>query len=136
VLVANEVLKEVKRKKASYCFFKVDYEKAYDSIHWDFLYYMLDRLRFCEKWISWIISCLESTTMSVLVNESSTKEFSPNKGLRQRDPLAPFLFLIKVEGLVRVSRKAIEKKLLEDLEVGYKKVKVNMLQYANDTMFF
>ena len=74
--------------------------------------------------------------MSVLVNESSTKEFSPNKGLRQRDPLAPFLFLIKVEGLVRVSRKAIEKKLLEDLEVGYKKVKVNMLQYANDTMFF
>jgi len=91
VLVANEVLEEVKRKEKSYVFFKVYCEKAYDLVCWDFIYYMLGRLGFCEKWISWIISCLESTTMSVLVNESLTKEFIPNKSLRQGDPLAPFL---------------------------------------------
>jgi len=54
ILVANEVLEEMKRKKKSYVFFKVDYEKAYDSVRWDFIYYMLGRLGFCEKWISWI----------------------------------------------------------------------------------
>jgi len=49
------------------------------------------------------------------------------KGLRQGDPLAPFLFLIVAEGLVRVSRMAEEKNLIDSLEVGRDIVKVNML---------
>jgi len=59
VLVVNEVLEEMKRKKKSCVFFKVDYEKTYDSMGWDFIYYMLGRLGFCEKWITWIKVCLE-----------------------------------------------------------------------------
>ena len=74
--------------------------------------------------------------MSVLVNGSPTREFFPRKGLRQGDPLAPFLFLIVVEGLAGVTRVAKEKKLIDSLEVGKDKVKVNMLQYADDTLFF
>jgi len=50
------------------------------------------------------------------------------RGLRQGDPLAPFLFLIVAEGLTGVVRKAVEKNLVESLEVGVQKVKVNMLQ--------
>ena len=49
VLVANEVMEEVKRKKSSCVFFKVDYEKAYDKVVWEFIYYMLGRLGFCDK---------------------------------------------------------------------------------------
>jgi len=136
VLVANEVLEEYKRKMKSCVFFKVDYEKAYDSVSWDFLYYMLERLGFCAQWILWIKGCLESSSVSVLVNGSPSREFTPGKGLRQGDPLAPFLFLIVAEGLARVSRMAEEKSLIDSLEVGRDKVKVNMLQYANDTLFF
>ncbi|XP_068472217.1 secreted RxLR effector protein 78-like [Phaseolus vulgaris] len=99
VLVANEVLKEAKRKRKSCVFFKVDYEKAYDSVRCEFIYYMLGRLGFCEQWIVWIKSCLESASVSVLVSGSPTKEFVPQKGLRQGDPFAPFLFLIATEGL-------------------------------------
>jgi len=65
--------------------------------------------------------------MSILVNGNPTKEFIPKKGLRQGDPLASFLFLIAVEGLVGVSRTAVEKDLVESLEIGEKLVKVNML---------
>jgi len=54
VLVANEVLEEVKRKKKSCVVFKVDYEKAYNSVKWEFMYYMLARLGFCDKLILWI----------------------------------------------------------------------------------
>jgi len=92
VLVANEVLEERKRKKKSCVFFKVNFEKAYDSISWDFIYYMLGRVGFCDKWISWIKSCLESALVSVLVNGSPSKEFILSKGLWQGDLLAPFSF--------------------------------------------
>ena len=136
VLVANETLEEVKRKKKECVVFKVDYEKTYDSVSWEFIYYMLGRLGFCDKWIDWIKNCLESSSISVLVNGSPTTEFKPLKGLRQGDPLAPFLFLIAVEGLAGVVRQAEEKKLVESIEVGEKQVKVSMLQFADDTLFF
>ena len=136
VLVANEVLEEYKRKRKSCVFFKVDYEKAYNSISWEFIYYMLWRMGFCDLWIPWIKGCLESASVSVLVNGSPTKEFFPMKGLRQGDLLAPFLFLIVAEGLAGVSRMAKEKNLIDSLEVGRDKVKVNMLQYTDNTLFF
>jgi len=97
---------------------------------------MLERVGFCGKWIRWIKRCLESFSVSVLVNGSPTKEFLPKRGLRQGDPLAPFLFLIAAKGLAGVSRMAVEKNLIDSLEIDREKVKVNMLQYADDTLFF
>jgi len=73
---------------------------------------MIERLGICGKWIGWIRACLESSSVSVLVNGSPTQEFKPRIGLRQGDPLAPFLFLIVAEGLVGVVRKAVENDLL------------------------
>ena len=58
--MANEVLEEMKRKKKSCVFFKVDYEKTYDSISWEFIYYMLESVGFCDKWIE---ACLEFASM-------------------------------------------------------------------------
>ena len=68
----------------------MDFEKAYDSVRWSFLLDMLHRMGFHSKWIKWVQGCLESATVSVLINGSPTKEFKPSRGLRQGDPLAPF----------------------------------------------
>jgi len=70
------------------------------------------------------------------VNGGPAKEFIPKKGLRQGDPLVLFLFLIVAEGLAGMSRMKEEKKLIDSLEIGRAKVWVNMLQYADDTLFF
>ncbi|XP_068477323.1 uncharacterized protein [Phaseolus vulgaris] len=75
----------------------------------------------------WIKACLESSFVSVLVNGSPTKEFIPHKGLRQGDPLAPFLFLNVVEGLAGVSRNVVELNLVESLAIENKKIKRNFL---------
>jgi len=82
VLVVNENLDEVKRRKTSCIVFKVHYKKAYDSIKWNSLYYMMERLGFCGKWIGWVRTCLESSSVFVLVNGSPTPEFKLHKGLR------------------------------------------------------
>jgi len=133
---SNEAPKEVKKRKISCIFLKVYYEKTYVLVIWDFIYYMMNRLGFWGKWIEWVRACLESSSVYVLVNKSSTKKFRLRKELRQEDPLAPFLFLIVVEGLAGVVRMAVEKEMLESLEVGDRAIKVNMLQYADDTLFF
>lgn len=81
VLVANKVVDEARRLKRKCLVFKVDFEKAGDSINWRFLFYMLKRLGFNDKWIWLIKGCLISSRVSILVNGSPTKEFSISKGL-------------------------------------------------------
>ncbi|XP_068474583.1 secreted RxLR effector protein 78-like [Phaseolus vulgaris] len=104
VVMANEALEECTRNHRSGVCFKVDFEKAYDSVRWSFLFDMLQRLGFHEKWILWVKGCLASSSVSVLVNGSPTEEFRPSRGLRQGDPLAPFLFLVVAEGLAGLVR--------------------------------
>jgi len=121
VLVVNEVINELRRRKKSGVVVKLDFEKAYDSVSWEFLFYMMRRLGFCEKWIQWIKACLESATVSVLVNGSPTKEFKPSRGLRQGDPMVPFLFLIVAQGLVGLVKEATRKICSRELKLGGKR---------------
>ena len=96
---------------------------------------MLFRLGFCRKWRKWISACLQSATISVLINGSPSKEFVPTRGLRQGDPLAPLLFNIVGEGITGMMREAVQKNLYRSFLVGKKKEPINILQYADDTIF-
>jgi len=134
-VMANEVIEEVRRNRKSGVCLKVDFEKAYDSVRWTFLLDMLQRMGFHSKWIKWVKGCLETATVLVLVNGSPTEEFRPTRGLRQEDPLAPFLFLIVAEGLAGLVRKAVKEDLLRGIKVGRDEVDCCLLQFADDTVF-
>ncbi|GKV04742.1 hypothetical protein SLEP1_g16855 [Rubroshorea leprosula] len=136
VIIANEVIDEVKRKKKNCFIFKVDFEKAYDKVCWEFLDYMMKRLGFNETWRRWILECLKSSSISVLINGSPTSQFSVSKGIRQGDPLLPFLFLIVAEGLNGLVTSAVEKGIYKGVRVGNEGVMVSHLQFADDTVFF
>jgi len=136
ILVANETVDYLKKEKKSGVIVKVNFEKTYDSVDWKFLYYMLGRLGFNCKWVKWVKVCMESATISVLVNGSPTEEFKPKRGLRQGDPLAPFLFLIVAEGLAGLVREAKRVGLFKGVEVGSQGAHVDLLQFADDTIFF
>jgi len=135
VLMANEVVEELKRKRRTRVCMKVDYEKAYDSVKWSFLYDMLNKLGFHSKWTKWVRGCLESASVSALVNGSPTEEFIPSRGLRQGDPLTPFLFLIVVDGLSELGRQAVKAKLLSGIKVGCNEIEICLFQFVNDTFF-
>jgi len=135
VVVINEVIEEVRRKKGKCIIIKADFEKAYDSVNWEFLLYMLERMGFCPKWVKWIRSCLESFDISILINGSPTGQFTPTKGLRQGDPLVPFLFLIVAQGLAGVVTQAESMGLIKGIRVGHKQIPISMLQFVDDTIF-
>jgi hypothetical protein len=134
VVVVNEVLDLAKKTGKDCMVFKVDFEKAYDSVDWGFLEYMLRRFGFCDKWVEWMRACVFAGSMSVLVNGSPTREIDIHRGLKQGDPLAPFLFLLVAEGLGGAMRKAVEVNLFKGFVVGRGGVMVSHLQYADDTL--
>ena len=117
VLITNEIIDEAKNNHKPCLIFKIDFEKAYDSVSWEFLLYMLRRFGFSSRWIKWIEG-IKSMSISVLVNGSPTTEFLPQKGIRQGDPLAPFLFNVVVEALSGLLRKAIAENMYKGYPVG------------------
>ncbi|GKC60665.1 RNA-directed DNA polymerase, eukaryota, reverse transcriptase zinc-binding domain protein [Tanacetum coccineum] len=106
-LVLNEVMAWHRSRKKQLMIFKVYFEKAFDSLKWDFLDLVMEKLGFGIKWRSWIKGCLHNARAFVLVNGSPTNEFEIFRGLKQGDPLSPFLFILAMEGLHAFICKAI-----------------------------
>nr|GEU86156.1 cysteine-rich receptor-like protein kinase [Tanacetum cinerariifolium] len=83
----------------------------------------------------WVDYCLRLASMSILVNGSLSEEFGLEMGVRQGDPLSPFLFILAAEGLNSIVSKAVEHGIFRGVVVGENKVTVSHLQYADDTTF-
>ncbi|GJS32613.1 RNA-directed DNA polymerase, eukaryota, reverse transcriptase zinc-binding domain protein [Tanacetum coccineum] len=108
--------------------FKVDFEKAYDSVRWDFLMEVLKKFGFGDRWCRWIQGCLVSSRGSVLVNGSPTPEFQFYKGLKQGDPLSPFLFLLIMESLHLSVQRVVD----AGLRINSHKRKIMGISVSND----
>lgn len=135
VITLNETIDEAKRRNVERFFFKIDFAKAYDTVDWAYLRMMMERFRFDTKWILWVMECVSTASVAILLNGSPTDEFRLGRGLRQGDPLSPFLFLIAAEGLSSMMSKATELGLFKAAEVGRNKVLISHLQFADDTIF-
>ncbi|XP_071708603.1 uncharacterized protein [Rutidosis leptorrhynchoides] len=105
------------------------------SLIWVFLKDMMERMGFGHKWRKWILACLWSASVSVLVNGSPTNEFSLQRGVRQGDPLSYFLFIVASEGLNIITKVAIANGLYKGVKIGSDNVLISHLQCADDTIF-
>ncbi|KAJ9537251.1 hypothetical protein OSB04_029984 [Centaurea solstitialis] len=122
--------------KTSSLIFKVGFEKAYDSVNWGCLLDTMKGMGFGRKWIGWIEACFRSSSISVVVNGAPTTEFAKSKGLRQGNPMAPFLFLIVAENLHLMMVDAIDRGFYEGIKVGQFDTLVSYHQFADDAIFF
>ncbi|GKE13211.1 RNA-directed DNA polymerase, eukaryota, partial [Tanacetum coccineum] len=132
--ILNEVFFWCKRKKKQALVFKVDFAKVYDSVRWDFLLDVLHAFGFGPRWCMWIRGMLYSAKASILINGSPTAEFQFFCGLKQGDPLAPFLFNLVMESLhFSVSREVIDG-IFKGLRLNGS-LSISHLFYADDAVF-
>ena len=113
---------------------KIDFEKAYDNVNWGFLISMLEQMNFPSRWCMWVLGILKAARSSVLVNGSPTFEFMCHKGLRQGDPLSPFLFLVVMEALSLTIKKAILLGDFKGVQLDNEGMDVSHLLYADDAL--
>ncbi|GJR12103.1 RNA-directed DNA polymerase, eukaryota [Tanacetum coccineum] len=132
--ILNELIQWCKSKKKQTMIFKIDFEKAYDSVRWDYLDDVLEKFGFGSKWRGWIHNCLHSSKGSILVNGSPTDEFHFRRGLKQGDPLSPFLFILVMESLHLSFQNVVDEGLFKGVSVG-SSLQLSHLFYADDVIF-
>ncbi|KAJ9553612.1 hypothetical protein OSB04_017657 [Centaurea solstitialis] len=135
-LIVNETISWAKRTKTRLFLLKVDFEKAFDNLNWGFLFNVLDQIMgFGSKWIGWVKGLITTASVSVLINGSPTSQFPLEKGVRQGDPLSPFLFIVAMEGLFVTLKEARAKGLVKGVTLPNGEPEIVSLHYADDAIF-
>nr|GFB93918.1 RNA-directed DNA polymerase, eukaryota [Tanacetum cinerariifolium] len=130
----NEVLAWCKRRRKQALVFKIDFAKAYDSVRWDFLLDVLLALGFGPKWCQWIRGIFSSNMASILINGSPSSEFPIFSGLKQGDPLAPFLFILVMVSLHLFVTRAVNDGIFKGLCITGSS-SLSHLFYVDDAVF-
>jgi hypothetical protein len=136
-LLAFEYFHAIQKNKVAdkaACAYKLDLSKAYDRVDWQFLEMAMNRLGFAHRWVRWIMSCVTSVRYSVKFNGTLLRSFIPSRGLRQGDPLSPFLFLFVADGLSLLLKEKVEQNILTPIKICRNAPSISHLLYADDTL--
>jgi hypothetical protein len=115
---------------------KIDMEKAFDCMEWNFILTILTALGFHSTWINWIRICITSPSFSILINGSPFGLFNPERGLRQGDPISPFLFILGTEVLSRLLLCHESQELVKGIKIARNCSSITHLLFADDLILF
>ncbi|KAL5581448.1 hypothetical protein UlMin_013890 [Ulmus minor] len=124
------------RGQTSYAALKLDMNKAYDRVEWSFLQGMLMNLGFASQWVDLIMRCISSVSYSFLINGEVQGSLKPSKGIRQGDPLSPYLFVICAHGLLELLINSEKRKLFRGVRISPSAHSISHLFFADDNLIF
>ena len=137
-IVLQEIIHFMKRskRKKGFVAFKLDLEKAFDNVNWDFLSNCLHDFGFPDITSKLIMHCVSSPNYSILWNGNKLPPFKPSHGLRQGDPLSPYLFILCMEKLSTAITAAVNQGRWEPIQLTRSGPKLSHLLFADDVLLF
>lgn len=125
-----------KKGKSGSCAIKLDMAKAYDRVEWCYLEAVMQALGFLASWCVLVMKCVSSVSFSVKVNGVFSDEVRPSKGIRQGDPISPYLFLLCSEGLSSMIKSIGPQYVSRGVRVSRRAPWISHLLFADDCMIF
>jgi hypothetical protein len=138
IVVAKEMMHSMHRMKGKRGFFaiKVDLAKAYDKISWEFIWRVLMEIKFPEVLINVIMHSVTSVLTNVKWNGARAEFFKPQRGIRQGDPISPYLFVLCMDKLSHLIMHAVEEGRWNGIKAGRHGPVVSHLMFADDLLLF
>ncbi|GAA0139922.1 hypothetical protein LIER_01375 [Lithospermum erythrorhizon] len=139
ILIAHEVLHFINHSKSVKNVnmpIKLDMSKAYDRVEWYFLEAIMLKMGFCRRWVDWIMCLVSKVSYSFLINGVPKGFVRPTMGIRQGDPLSPYLFLICAKGLSSMIREAELMKSLSGIKISRESPSISHILFVDDTIIF
>jgi hypothetical protein len=139
ILIAFETLHHMHNKRAGKVgsmALKLDMSKAYDRVEWSFLKQVMVRMGFHGRWISLIMECISFVSYSLFINGEPTGHITPTRGLRQGDPICPYLFLLCAEGLNGLIQKATLQGDIHGVSLCTRGPKITNMFFVDDNLLF
>lgn len=131
-IYAREVLQNAKQNNIPLAIFKADIHKAFDTIGWQFLLKVMEKLGFPSQWISWVQNMVLQGSSQIIINGLVGKKIQLRRGVRQGDPLSPLLFIMAVDFLPRWMENLTN---IGAMRLPYRNLQPCLL-YADDALFF
>ena len=137
-VIVQEIIHSFKthKTKSSLMAIKLDLQKAYDRVSWEFIHIMLLHLGFNEVFSNWVLSCISSVSFEILVNGGKTEKFRPSRGLRQRDPLSPYLFILGQEILSRMLDHKLRQSNIKGIKTSISRPTITLVMYTDNIVLF
>ncbi|OIT04012.1 hypothetical protein A4A49_64304, partial [Nicotiana attenuata] len=113
----------------------IDMQKAYNSVEWIFIEQVLQGLHYPAKFISWIMTCLKTVSYSISINGKPSSPFAAKWGIRQGDPIPPYMFTLVMEYLSRLLKRMSKNPTFKS-HPKCAKLNITQLGFAGDLLLF
>ena len=139
VIISHEYMHYLKNKREGshgFMALKLDMSKTYDRVEWEYLKAIMVKMDFCGTWITWIMECISTASFSFNINGEPTGYVIPSRGIRQGDPLSPYLFLLVSQGFSHLLGQAQRNKRLTGMRISRSGPSITHLFFADGSLIF